>query len=218
MFDIHNSVLVSNPAEDLSIFGFSSIGVVFSNKYDSNLFKKIKENCPLNVYSGVEISAKQGGEVQKKVKQLRNQVDIIFVKSEDNRAIRAAVANPSVDAISHAFVDQTSARDAGANNVALEINLSDLLSVYGMKRASLISKIKFNLSLARKYKVPLVLTTGATKLHDMRSPRQLRAIVECIGFTPAEAKSALSTTPAAIIKKNRDKRTGKAIAEGVRRV
>jgi len=218
MFDIHNSVLVSNPEADLSIFGFSSIGVVFSNKYDASLFKKIEGASALNVYSGVEITANQGGEVRKKVRNFRSQADLIFVKSDDNRAIRAAISMPDVDVISHAFVDQISARDAGANNVALEVNLSDLLNTYGMKRASLISKIKFNLTLARKYKVPLVFTTGASELYGMRTPRQLQAVAESIDFTAEEAKAALSTTPAAIVKKNQEKRSGKEIEEGVRRV
>lgn len=218
MYDLHNQTLLNNPALDLKRFGFRRAGVIFQNNYDPNEFKAIKEKSELELFSGVEITAERAGEVKKAAQKFRNQVDVIMVNAKDNRAMRAAAEDKNVDVISHAFVDQTAAREAAVHNVALEINLRDIISVYGMKRAVLISKIRFNLNLARKYKVPLLLTTGAKSQLDMRSPRQIMAVAECIGFTHDEAKAALTDIPKNILERRKAEKAGEILGKGVKRV
>ncbi|MFH1424162.1 MAG: RNase P subunit p30 family protein [archaeon] len=218
MYDLHNNLLLTNSECDLRRFGFRKAGVVFADKFEPEKFRALKENSELELFSAVKINSNNPGQMRKAVEKFRNQVDVILVHTKDNATMRAVAESNQVDVIAHAFVDQTSAREAAAHNVALEINLKDILAVYGMKRAVLLSKIRFNLNLARKYKTPMLLTTGASELKDMRSAKQIIALAECIGFTHDEAKRALNEVPAGIIEKSRAQKRGEEIMDGVRRV
>ncbi|MDP7282662.1 MAG: RNase P subunit p30 family protein [Candidatus Undinarchaeales archaeon] len=200
MYDIHNKTLLKEDL-DASRFSIKSLGVVFSNRFNPEEFAKIKSKTKANVFAAVELKPKSAGELKEQVKRNRKNVDVILVDATDVQIARAAAQMSDVDVISHAFVDQPTARDAAKNNVALEINLKDILQVYGMKRAILISKINFNLKLARKYKTPLVITTGAESIYDMRSPKQIMIFMEAIGFKHDEAKKAIFTTPKKIVEK-----------------
>ncbi len=224
MYDIHNQILVKGDnLEFLKHFRLRGVGAIFKNSFNTKKFLEIKERLnkqypKLDVISGIEIHASKKSQIKKAIEEYRNRVEVILVDCKEPRAMRAASEMGEIDIISHAFVDQSAARECAKNNIALEINLKDLISVYGIKRANLISKIRFNLSLARKYKVPLILTTGADSIYDMRNQRQIIALAECIGFKHEEAKKALIDTPKRIIKTNREKISGKIIVEGVKRV
>ena len=105
---------------------------------------------------------------------------------------------------------------SAANNVALEFDLADFLGVYGMKRATMVSKLQFNLELARKYKMPLILASGAQNVYGLRNATQIIAFAESLGFKHEEAKAAVLKTPFELVKRNREKRKGIEIEDGVK--
>jgi len=217
MYDLHNNLLSSGRIEDLPKFKLKGISALFRNKFDQKKFSELKGKTELDVVPTLILKASRASDIKRGVERWRNQVDILMVHAKSPDAMRAASNDSSIDVIAHAFVDQSAARDAAANNIALEINMRDILSLYGMRRAILLSKLGFTLSMARKYKTPLILTTGAHTIYDMRSPRQIMALSEVLGFTHEEAKNAVMKNPKEIVMRNREKRTGKRVAEGVKK-
>lgn len=223
MYDLHNKIILGDNLNHLDKMGITGLGVVFKNNFNKEEFNKAKSSFEktypkIDLISAVEITKATKGSIKAQVEKFRNQVDIIFVSSKDKRAMRSAPEVEGVDVISHAFVDQSAARDCAASNIALEINLKDILEIYGMKRANLISKIKFDLRMARKYNTPLIVTTGASSIYEMRSPKQLIAFAECIGFTREDAKKAVLKTPKEIVERNRETMGKKSLGKGVKKV
>lgn len=221
MYDLHNHLLLKNSFEALQHFSLSGVGVTFSDSYDSKKFSELKQkalqsNKNLDIVSCIELHASRSGELKNKIDKFSGMADVILVHAKEPNAVRAAAESSDVDIISHAFIDEVTAVEAAKNNVAIEINLRDILSMYSTKRAILLSKINFNLELARKHGIKIVISTGAQSLYDMRSPKQIIALAECIGFTHKEAKKAVFETPKKIVEGNRAKRMGKIIAEGVK--
>jgi ribonuclease P/MRP protein subunit RPP1 len=216
MYDIHDHILLTGKPKELSRFGIEAIGVTMSDSYDFKLYEELKKKTEIKTFSVLEIHATTAGDVKKGVAKYRNKVDMIIVHAKDQKATRAAAEHKDVDAIAHAFLDQTSAREAARNSVAIEINLRDFLNLSGMRRAIWISKLNFNLELARKYKTPIVITTGAWDIYDLRSPKQILALAEVLGLTNAEAKRALFEEPRKILKRSQDKKKGKTIGKGVK--
>ena len=223
MYDLHNKILL-NEKLDARSFSIKGLGVVFDGKVDLGLFEKLVKvqgdskalGRQTDLVPVVQIRAKRANELKSAVDRVRKHADVVMVDAADIQVARAAAELSSVDIISHAFVDQTTARDAAKNNVALEVNLRDILKVYGMKRAVLLSKLNFNLKLARKYKTPIVLTTGAKTIYGMRTPKQIQLFAEALGFKKEEAKKALFTTPRKIVETNRKKLSKEIVSEGVR--
>ncbi len=223
MYDLHNSAVFKEELGNLKKLGIKGIGAVFKNNFNSKKFEQVKESFQedhpnIDLVSAVEITKGTKGKIKTQLDNVRKQADIVFVSSKDKRAMRAAPDLDGVDIISHAFVDQSSARDCAEKGIALEINLKDILSVYGMKRANLISKIKFDLRMARKYDTPLIVTSGASDIYGLRSPKQLTAFAECIGFKTKEAKKAVFKTPKEIVERNRKRQGGKSVGKGVKKV
>ncbi|MFO7872263.1 MAG: RNase P subunit p30 family protein [Candidatus Undinarchaeales archaeon] len=223
MYDLHNTAVLNGELNGLANLGVKGLGIVFKNNFNKSRYEKAKEKFEkeysnIDLISAVEITKKTKGKIKTQLDKVRNQVDIVFVSSRDDRAMRAAPEMKGVDIISHAFVDQSAARDCADNNIALEINLKDILSTYGMKRANLISKIKFDLRMARKYNTPLIFTSGASDMYGMRSPKQLVAFAESIGFKPDEAKKAVLKTPKKIVERNRKRKGRKSVGKGVKKI
>jgi len=218
MYDLHNKILLNKSNENVKQTGVKGLGVVFNTKLDIVKLEKIKQQSDLDIVSVLQINAKRSGDVKSAVDQFRKKVEVIMVNAENVDVARTAAEMLKVDIISHAFVDQPTAREAAKNNVALEINFRDILEVYGMKRANLLSKMKFTLELARKYNTPLVITTGAHSLYEMRTPKQLMLTMEAFGFKHDEAKKAIFQTPRKIVETNRKKLSGEIIAEGVEKI
>lgn len=219
MYDLHNFILTKNEphAKYFPRFGIRGVSAVFENNFDFAAFKQLKEKHPgLDLISAVEVTTEKKGEVKRAIDKFRNNVDLIIVNAKDTNAMRAASERSEVDFISHAFVDQTAARDCAANNVALGFDIADFLEFFGTKRANLISKLNFNLELARKYKIPIVLATGAQSVYGLRNPQQIIALAETLGFKHNEAVQAVLETPFEIVKRNRDRRKGIEVSEGVR--
>lgn len=219
MYDLHNFILTRKEehAPYLQKFGISGVSVIFENNFDFRKFRELRERYKnLDLVSAVEVVAERKGEVKKAIDRFRNQVDLIIVNAQDARAMRAASEYTEVDFIARAFVDQTAARDCAKNNVALEFDIADFLGTYGMKRATLISKLQFNLDLARKYKIPVLFGSGAQNVYGLRNAMQLIAFAETLGFRHEEAKAAVLKNPFKIVRKNRERRKEIEVMEGVR--
>ncbi|MAF89497.1 MAG: RNase P subunit p30 family protein [archaeon] len=217
MYDLHNSVILKEGFPDFESFGISGAGILFRNNFKKEQYEAVKESTKesgVDIFSVLEVNADKSGDVKTALKN-RESVDILMINTKSPRAMRAAAESSLVDVISHAFIDQSSAALASKNNVALEINLADILELTGIKRSLLLSKIKFNLLLARKYKLDIVMTTGASSKYGLRQPRQMMALAEVLGMSNAEAKRAVMGFPKELVEKNRRKHSGVTVKEGI---
>jgi ribonuclease P/MRP protein subunit RPP1 len=140
---------------------------------------------------------------------------------------RDVVCNSKVDILlspdSGVVKDYMHSRNSGLNDVfcklarknavAVGFSFSDVLNSSGVERALIIGRMMQNVSLCRKFKVPMVLGSFAFDEFEMRSPRDLISFGLTIGMTPDEAKRALSYVDEII----RDKHLAQGIvSEGVR--
>jgi ribonuclease P/MRP protein subunit RPP1 len=217
MYDLHNSVILKEGFPDFESFGIRGVGILFRNSFKKEHYETAKEsakNSGLDIFSVLEVNADKSGDVKIALKN-REFVDILMINAKSPRAMRAATESSLVDVISHAFIDQSSAALASKNSVALEINLADILELTGIKRSLLFSKIKFNLLLARKYKLDIVMTTGASSMYGLRQPRQMMALAEVLGMSNAEAKRAVMEFPKELVEKDRRKHSGVTVKEGI---
>ena len=122
---------------------------------------------------------------------------------------RAALENPRVDILNHPAFDKSSglnqvlAKAAAENGVAIGLTLRPLLHSRGSRRIRLLSDLRANLDLARKYDVSLVLSSDAMSCFDLRSPMETLALAEVCGLEEDEALEAISTVPEKILSRNR---------------
>lgn len=212
-FCVHAVPDGDNSVEELAAlaryFGYS--GFALTNHSDKLPQKKpvLPSGAGFEIFRGIELVEENPTKLHGLVGKFRKNVDVLVVHGGSENVNRAAVENPKVDILNHPSFDRSSglnqvlAKAAADNEVAIGLNMRPLLHSRGSRRIRLLSDLRANIDLARKYDVPLVLSSDAVSCYDLRPPREMLALAELFGLEESEAIDALSTVPERIIERNR---------------
>jgi ribonuclease P/MRP protein subunit RPP1 len=222
-FCVHAVPDGDNTASELAAlaghFGYS--GITLANHSD-----KLPQSWPVlslpegfEIFRGIELVEENPSKLHSLIGKFRKSVDIMIVHGGSETVNRAALENPGVDILNHPAFDKSSglnqvlAKAAAENEVAIGLTLRPILNSRGSRRIRMLSDLRANLDLARKYEVSLVLSSDAMSCFDLRAPMDAFALAEICGLEENEAIDAMSTVPEKIISRRRP-RTG-YIREGV---
>lgn len=179
---------------------------------------------------GAILSPKTPDSVQKMARSaLESGADMILVAGGDEEINRAASECWEVDVLCHpervsgkdpldqksSGIDDVMARFMAERGIAIEICLSELLSCYGVVRAQVMGRMRQNIKLARKYKTPIIITSGARDIYGMRAPQDLYSLGITLGMDAGMAKKAVSDYPVMLIKKSVDRRSSDVLLAGL---
>ncbi|HDS45770.1 MAG TPA: ribonuclease P protein component 3 [Methanomicrobia archaeon] len=204
--NVHAYPETDTPAEELlrvaKRYGFAQIAI---SNYDNHVL----QDCWLaDLILGVEIQAQTVTELKRKLRQLEDRVTVIAVHGSDDKITRAAVESPKVDVLTHPCSEKGEGtlsyvlvRFAAENGVAIDFNMSALIRSRRGERARILTTMREQLKLVRKYRAPVILTSHAHSIYDLRAPRELIALAALFGMTRAEAVRALSETPQGVVAK-----------------
>lgn len=220
-FNIHSAPESSDNPEQLALiakrYGYSGIAITNHNLYLASAEYKI-DIPDFNIYKGIEIKVESANKLHSLIRKYRPKVEILAVHGGNESINRLAVENSQVDILAHPDqekgngINHILASYASKNKVAIEFNLDVIIQTRGGSRVRALSDFRKNLKLARKYKVPMIITSNAFSIYDIRAPREMMALAKLFGMTKEEAINALSVTPMQIIE-NRTKKG--VIMEGV---
>jgi ribonuclease P/MRP protein subunit RPP1 len=186
-------------------FGYS--GIVIANHSD-----KLPQSPPLlistngfEIFRGIELIEENPSKLNSLIGKFRKSVDVLIVHGGSEAINKVSLENPRVDILNHPSFDKSSglnqvlAKAAAENGVAIGLTLRPFLHSRGSRRISLLSALRANLDLARKYDVSLVLSSSAMSCFDLRSPMETLAMAEICGLEEEEALEAMCTVPEKII-------------------
>jgi len=198
----------------------------FTKKIDEikrrNLSKKGKE---IEILIGAEIKE----DIRKNSRDALNFSDIIIVHGGNEKINREASECWEVDILAHPEIstgkDFMNQKNSGIDHIiakllkekviAIEINFSELLNASAALRAQKIGRICQNIILARKYGVPIIITSGAKSKYELRSPKDLLSLGKLIGMSDLEAKKSLEENPLKILKKSKDRKNPNILLKGL---
>ncbi|MFH1631280.1 MAG: RNase P subunit p30 family protein [Candidatus Aenigmatarchaeota archaeon] len=217
-YDLHtntNDTIGENSIEDMIAvakrMGLSGLGVVRFDKVG----KKVHSD-EIDIVDCVMIRTEKVDELNRLIQKFRNDAEVIMVYGGDYDINRAACENSMVDVLCHPELgrsdsgfDHICARAAHGNNVAIEINFREVLELSGRHRASVIANMKKNVMLCNKFGTKMIATSSSISKWDIRTGRELVAILNLFGMDLGIAISSVSTVPENIAKVNREKLTGK---------
>ncbi|MBQ2652361.1 MAG: ribonuclease P [Methanobrevibacter sp.] len=170
----------------------------------------------------LEIKSNNVNEIRKAVRKFRNKSSCISVMGGDLKVNRAVVENVQIDVLSRPYfrrydsgLNHILAKVALRNNVAVELCFKDVLKSYLAPRSKIISNFKDVYTLYRKFGFPLILSSRAESVFDIRTTHDFVSFFTQTGLNPVEVESSFLTA-ANILKFNEDR--DKMILNGVRRV
>ena len=180
-------------------------GIAITNHDDVAVHEQPESDA---IYTGVEIRAQSVVELKRKIKLHWGRVALVTVHGGNDKINRAAVEDPKVDIVAHpsgekgeGVLNHVLVRYAAENGVAIDFNMDALIHSRRGDRARIISKMRDNVKLVRKYQAPMIITSHAHSVYDLRAPREMIALASLFGMTEEEAERALSDTPACILAK-----------------
>ena len=189
----------------------------------NGLKKAVSEvETDLEIYPGVNIQAKDVNELKEIISKVREKVNIIIVSGGDYSINRSACEDPRVDILTHpeferpdSGLDEPCLEAATQNNVAIGINLREILYSFRKQRSYIFNHISKNVRLCNHFRTPIVVCSGAQGVWGMRSPRELVSIANVLGLDLGKAFASVTSIPQLIVEENKKTLEGRKITEGV---
>ncbi len=179
-------------------YGFTNIAITNHSTYWQPMESQ-------EIISGIELVAKGAQKLRNLIDNYRDKVTILTVHGGDEKINRAACSDKRVDVLIHPELgpnnglNQTLAKLAKRNNVAIGFSIDYLWKHRGSYRSKLLAFQRKNFVICKKFALKAVLTSGALSHYDLRTPREIKAISRLIGMDRRESESALGDTPRGIV-------------------
>lgn len=172
-------------------------------------------NCSINT---VFLEAGNWGELKRKIRENREEADILAFKGGDEELNRKACESSRIDILLHpeknrkdSGLNHVMTEAAAENNVAIGLDFTQL-KASGKKRMHLLAHWRKNLKLCEKYDTLYLVTTGAEGKYQLRGPRELKALIDLIGYS---GRKAVSEAPEEILGRAERSKSGKNVRPGV---
>ena len=170
------------------------------NRVDRLRKKAIETSKKLGIDIFIGLEATTLGELRKLI-DVRRECDLLLVRGTNLDLNRKAVQTKEVDILTHPEYNR---RDSGLNHVmvklaaknrvAIEINFREILLSSKNTRSHIMHHIQKNVKLCKKYKTPIILSSGAVSHWQMKDPKILISMGCLLGLKLNVAKNALSKT------------------------
>lgn len=214
-------------AGEASKYGWDHINFSYNPEdYSNALNFKSELNRELNgsiaVDYTLEIKSNNINEIRKTVNKFRGKSLCISVVGGDLKVNRASLENVKIDVLSRPYLrrydsgmNHVLAKEAANNNVAIELCFKDVLRSYLSHRSKVISNFKDVYTLYRKYDFPLILSSRAESIYDIKTTQDFTAFFKQTGLSDEDiAKSFRTASDILDFNRHRDD----MILTGVRRI
>lgn len=166
------------------------------------------ESKKIKILKGEKIYAKNGNEL--KIKCRKSNANFLLLINPNKNVQRVAIRKCLVDGI-FGEVGYPLIKEMSKRKISLVLPIRKL-----MNSTSAISSLSESIYLAKKYKVPIVIVSGAKSKWEIRGPSELIAFGEVFGLRRDEAKKALYEFQDKIWEREELKKEGRYVMPGVK--
>jgi ribonuclease P/MRP protein subunit RPP1 len=205
--------------------GYNLVGIPFPPNAEQDRIDRIRAICTeagIDLATRVDLNPKTTHNLIRHLRTLRRKFELISVMCTSKPIARQAAKDRRVDLLSFAkdprerFFDLAEARLASKTSASLEIDMAPLLSLNSIPRIRLLSRLRREVETAKKFGVPIVVSSGARNSYLLKSPYDYAALTFLFDLPSPLRMPALSETPLAIVKRNRSKLGSDYVAPGIR--
>ena len=221
---LENNVKLARQASE---YGWEHINFSYNQndfKDALNLSDELKDSLKdiITFNYTLEIKSTNINEIRKAVNKFRNDSLCISVIGGDLKVNRVVLENVKIDVLSRPYLKRYDsglnhilAKEALKNNVAIELCFEDILKSYLAPRAKIISNFRDIYTLYRKFDFPLILSSRAESIFDVKTTQDFVSVFKQTGLSEDEIISAFKTSKD-ILEFNKNRKD--LIFKGVRRV
>jgi ribonuclease P/MRP protein subunit RPP1 len=210
---VHTNLSIGeNTIEEMVVFakqlGLSGIGIV---RYFPAQ-EQIVNRDDFDLVNVIMLKASKPDDLSDMIKKSRKKAEILMVHGGDFDINRTACEDPMVDVLCHpefnrkdSGLDHICVKAATDNDVAIEVNFREISESFGMHRVRILSSIRKNIELCKKFNTPLIVSSSAVNKWGLRSGRELASIANVMGIDLSTAIDTASIIPENMVLRNREK-------------
>lgn len=217
---------VENMVRKSSELGYHLVGISLPpdiKRDEISQLQKICRDSKTDLVTRADFVPKTRRELLNDLRHFRRRFEVISVVCTSKTVARQAAKDRRVDLLSfpsidprRRFFDDAEAELASKALSSLEIDMALLLSSKGFSRIRLISCLRKEVAIAKRFRVPVVISSGATNESLMRGPHDYASLASLFDMPLSLALRALSEDPLTMVERNRGKLSPDYVAEGVR--
>jgi ribonuclease P/MRP protein subunit RPP1 len=190
--------------------GLSAVCLRFKQDTPPNEIKssaRIFSDVGLDVALGLDISVNSRKQLLKHLNTSRRLFEILAVNCKDVKTSMVAAHDSRVDLISLEGIKSIRTKQSIIKSCTsnIEFELARILTSSGRTNLEQINYFSREIELAHRYKVNIVLSSGATGVFSLRAPRDIAALANTLGLSKEQSLDSISKIPMKIIKDNRNK-------------
>ncbi|MEM0333716.1 MAG: RNase P subunit p30 family protein [Candidatus Aenigmatarchaeota archaeon] len=233
MYDLHvhstfsggesNLEEIVKTAKELGYKGIGFISYLLKKEEENILIaeiKRVSSEFNFEIFFGYEATNRK--EVFQILKR-RKELDLLLVRGGKIEINRIAVENRGIDILTHPDLERKDcginhviANFAKENEVAIEINFREVLNSEKVKRAQVIKNHNQIINLYKKFKFPLIISSGSLSHWQIKDPKVLISYLVTLGLDIHESKKILKEYPKKIIERSKEWKNEKWIIRGVK--
>ncbi len=230
--DLHLCAPIGNLDEVRSMvsksseLGYSLVGIPLPTGIAEDRIRQLRmvcDNANMDFVTRIDLIPRTSRELLRDLRRFRRRFEIVSVLSVSKAVARQAAKDRRVDLLSFSvtnlrtrFFDYAEAELASRALSCLEIDIGPLLNLAGFQRVRLISRLREEAAIARKFNVPIIISSGAGNEYLLRGPHDCAALASLFDLAIPLSLCALSENPVEVVERNRGKLSPDYLAPGVR--
>jgi RNase P/RNase MRP subunit p30 len=224
--DLGNMTMVERIIGKIAQLGFGLVGVPLPPEIRENEMAKLREICReanISLVNRVDLRPKSRGQLMNQLRKLRRKFEVICVLCENKEVARQAAKDRRVDLLNfpalgytRRFFDWAEAELASKSLCVLEIDVKPMFVLEGPARVRLLSCLRREITIAKEFHIPVIVSSGASSGSLLRKPLEIAAFAGLFGLTETSGLDAVSTNPSQIVERNRAKLAHGFVAPGIR--
>ncbi len=182
--------------------------------------RPVKTLEQMKIYKRVDIRGKSVGSIRQQIGHVRNTSVILALEIGPIDRTNWAVEDKRVDLLTicpsgEHSLRATTARLASTAGVALEVQIAPLLHTSGFNRSKMLKVYRETIETAYDNDMMVVLTSGAKKPIELRSPEAIAHIGMLLGLEKSYAQRTIDDFPSMIVQRNLKKLDPDYIGTGI---
>jgi len=211
-----------------SELGYRLVGIPVPPNVTREKVRQLQGICNdvgIDLVTRVDLASRSPSQLLGELRHFRRRFEVVSVVCTSKAVARQAAKDRRVDILSFPgtnyrgrYFDHAEAKLASQALSSLEVDITPLLWSKGFSRIRLLSSLRKEVATARKFGVPVAISSGATEAHLLREPYDCAALASLFDMAVPPALHALSEAPLAIVERNRAKLSPDFVAPGIRLV
>lgn len=209
-----------------SELGYSLVGIPLPTGIADKATHQLQvicRNAKMDLVKRVDLTPRTPRELLHDLRRFRRRFEVVSVLCASKAVARQAAKDRRVDILSFSatnlrsrFFDHAEAELASNALSCLEIDMTSLLTLTGFPRVSLVSRLRQEVAIARKFDVPVIISSGGTDEYLLRPPHDYAALAILFDLAAPLSLRALSEDPLEVVERNRGKLSPDYFAPGLR--